>query len=163
MSPEQQIELNLAKTFPTLQGKIRIQRARRIFVDVGAERFAEVFDYLVHRAGFTILCTITGLDLGATLGALYHLAQESGIVLTVAIAVPKEAPVIRTVTSTFPAADAYEREMVDLLGMQVEGLAPGNRYPLPDNWPAGQYPLRKDWKPADEPARPADTKESVNA
>ena len=163
MSPEQQIELDLAKTFPALQGKIRIQRARRIFMDVEAKHFGEVFDYLVQRAGFTILCTITGLDLGPSLGVLYHLAQETGIVLTVAIAVPKEAPVIRTVTSTFPAADAYEREMVDLLGMQVEGLGPGNRYPLPDNWPAGQYPLRKDWKPADEPSRPADTKESVNA
>ena len=163
MSPEQQIELDLAKTFPILQGKIRIQRPRRIFVDVPSERFAEVFDYLVKRAGFTILCTITGLDLGEKLGALYHLAQESGIVLTVAIAVPKEAPVLQTVSSTFPAADAYEREMVDLLGMQVQGLQPGNRYPLPDDWPAGQYPLRKDWKPADETARPADTKESMNA
>ena len=29
--------------------------------------------------------------------------------------------------------------------MQVQGLPPGNRYPLPDDWPQGQYPLRKDW------------------
>jgi Ni,Fe-hydrogenase III component G len=164
MSPEQQIELDLVKAFPALQGKIRIQRARRIFVDVPAERFPEVFDYLFRREGFTILCTITGLDLGKELGVLYHMAQETGIVLTVAIAVPKETPVLQTVSSTFPAADAYEREMVDLLGMQVQGLPPGNRYPLPDDWPAGQYPLRKDWKkPADEKARPADTKESMNA
>jgi len=33
-----------------------------------------------------------------------------------------------------------------MLGVQIEGLPPGKRYPLPDNWPAGQYPLRKDWK-----------------
>ena len=164
MSPEQKIETDLIKIFPILQGKVRIQRARRIFVDVPAERFAEVFAYLYRRGGFTILCTITGLDLGGTFGVLYHLAQEGGIVITVEIAVPKESPAIRTVTSTFPAADAYEREMVDLLGMQVQGLPPGNRYPLPDDWPAGQYPLRKDWKkPADEKDRPADTKESMNA
>ena len=46
----------------------------------------------------------------------------------------------------FPAAHIYERELVDLLGAKVEGLPPGNRYPLPDDWPEVQYPLRKDWK-----------------
>ena len=163
MSPEQQIELDLVRQFPVLQAKVRIQRARRIFVDVPSERFQEVFDYLVKKAGFTILCTITGLDLGDRLSALYHLARESGIVLTASVAVPKEAPIIQTVTSTFPAADAYEREMKDLLGMQVQGLPPGNRYPLPDGWPEGQYPLRKDWRPPDQKERPADTKESTNA
>jgi Ni,Fe-hydrogenase III component G len=35
---------------------------------------------------------------------------------------------------------------VDLLGIKVNGLASGHRYPLPDNWPKGEYPLRKDWK-----------------
>ena len=163
MSPEQQVELNLAKTFPYLHDKVRIPRIRRIFVDVPADHFAEVFKYLHEQAGFTILCTITGLDLGSTLGVLYHMAQEAGTVCTVAIAVPKEAPVIGTVTRTFPAADAYEREMVDLLGMQVQGLAPGNRYPLPDGWPAGQHPLRKDWKPAKEESVSVEPKEPKNA
>jgi membrane-bound hydrogenase subunit beta len=163
MSSEEQIGSDLTKAFPYLQDKIRIPRVRRIFVDVPADRFAEVFQYLYGKAGFTMLCTITGLDLGSTLGVLYHMAQESGTVLTVAIAVPKEAPVIQTVTRTFPAADAYEREMVDLLGMQVEGLAPGNRYPLPDGWPTDQHPLRKDWRPAKEESPASESKEPKNA
>ena len=162
MSAEQDIEKALTEAFPFLQGKFRIQRERRVFVDVPAERFMEVFQHLARKAGFTILCTITGLDLGASLGALYHMARESGIVLTVSVAVPKEAPALPTVTGMFPAADAYEREMVDLLGMQVQGLPPGNRYPLPDGWPAGQYPLRKDWNPADVPNVPV-KKEAANA
>jgi Ni,Fe-hydrogenase III component G len=37
---------------------------------------------------------------------------------------------------------------MDLLGIKVEGLPEGRRYPLPDNWPQGQYPLRKDWDPS---------------
>jgi Ni,Fe-hydrogenase III component G len=32
-----------------------------------------------------------------------------------------------------------------MLGVNVEGLPEGKRYPLPDDWPDGQYPLRKDW------------------
>ena len=60
--------------------------------------------------------------------------------------VPKDKPVIKTVTDYFKQAVLYERELEDLLGMKVEGLPEGRRYPLPDNWPVGDHPLRKDWK-----------------
>jgi Ni,Fe-hydrogenase III component G len=107
--------------------------------------FPEIFDYAVKKLNFSILATITGLDEGATLGFIYHLARENGIVLNLHTNAPKDKPVIKTVTNYFPAADDYERELVDLLGAQVEGLPEGNRYPLPDDWPANQFPLRKDW------------------
>jgi Ni,Fe-hydrogenase III component G len=107
--------------------------------------FPEVFDYAVKQLNFLILATITGLDEGTSLGFIYHLARASGIVLNLHTTAPKDKPVIKTVTEYFPSADAYERELVDLFGAQVEGLPQGNRYPLPDGWPANQFPLRKDW------------------
>lgn len=148
LQQEETLKAELLAKFPFLQDKIRVQRERRLWVDAPAEQVLAVFDYLVKQSGFNMLCTITGLDLGSTLGVLYHMARESGVLLTLATAVPKEKPVLQTVTGYFPAADAYEREMNDLLGMQVQGLVPGQRYPLPDDWPAGQFPLRKDWDPA---------------
>ncbi len=144
---EEDIKKELISKFDYLGDKIRVQRIRRLFADVPANSFAEVFGYAVEKMGFVILATITGLDEGPTLGFIYHLAKENGTILNLHTSVPKETPVIQTITSYFPAADAYERELVDLLGAQVEGLPAGNRYPLPDNWPAGQYPLRKDWNP----------------
>jgi membrane-bound hydrogenase subunit beta len=104
-----------------------------------------VFDYVVKTMKFGILAAITGLDEGPTLGLIYHLARENGIVLNLSTSVPKEKAVLKTITSYFPAADVYEREVIDLLGFKIEGLPPGSRYPLTDDWPAGQYPLRKDW------------------
>jgi membrane-bound hydrogenase subunit beta len=159
MSSEQQIVSDLTQAFPFLQDKFRIARARRIFVNVPPEKFADVFKHIYERAGFTILCTITGLDLGDKLGALYHFAQESGTVLNIQVDVPKDAPILQTVSRTFPAADAYERELVDLFGIQVQGLPPGHRYPLPDGWPTDQHPLRKDWRPATGGSLPVDPKE----
>ena len=44
-------------------------------------------------------------------------------------------------------------ELEDMFGIKVDGLPPGRRYPLPDDFPTDQYPLRKDWKfvqPAEE-------------
>ena len=144
MSEPELIQAELTAKFPFLQGCIQVPRARRVSVDVPAEHVAY------------------GLDLGATLGILYHLAREDGTLVTLATAVPKENPVIQTVTWRFPAADCYERELIDLLGIQVQGLPEGQRYPLPDNWPAGQYPLRKDWKPESLDALPAYVKEPDN-
>ena len=154
MAEEKAIQAELAGKFPFLEARIRIPRARRMFAEAPSEQAGEVLGHLADRMQFTILCTITGLDLGATLGVIYHLARPSGIVLSLATAVPKEKPVLQSVTARFPAAAAYERELADLLGFQVQGVPEGPRYPLPDNWPAGQYPLRKDWTPESLPGAP---------
>jgi Ni,Fe-hydrogenase III component G len=147
MTAEETIQQELASRFDFLRETIRIARPRRIFASAPRERFTEVFDYAIENLDFPILCTITGLDEGENLAAIYHLAQENGITLSLKTTVPKTAPDLPTVTARFPAAEAYERELVDMLGFNVIGLAPGRRYPLPDDWPAGQYPLRKDWSP----------------
>ena len=143
----------LVAAFPSLEGKMRVQRERRLWVDVGLDAFRPVFDRAVDDLGFGILCIITGLDEGEELGFIYHIANEAGTILSLHTRVPKDRPVIASVTDRFPCAHIYERELVDLLGARVEGLPPGNRYPLPDDWPEGQYPLRKDWK--QETAAPA--------
>ncbi len=145
MQEDNDIVAELGAKFPFLQGKMRVQRDRRIFVEAPAEHFGEVFAHLYGPMNFNMLSTITGHDQGANLAAMYHLSRQNRILLSITTAVPKENPVLQSVTCYFPAADAYEREMVDLLGMQVQGLPPGPRYPLPEGWPEGQYPLRKEW------------------
>ena len=145
MPEEDNIKQQLVEKFGYLNDKVTVQRPRRLFANVPLANFDEIFDYVVNSLGFSILITITGLDEGATLGFIYHLARESGIVMNLHTNAPKDSPVIKSITSRFPVADAYERELVDLLGAQVTGLSPGNRYPLPDGWPPNQFPLRKDW------------------
>lgn len=146
MTKEENIQSALVKKFPYLDGKVRVQRARRIFADVALDKFAEVFEYAIKELEFCIFATITGLDDGPTLGFIYHIAREDGIILNLKTGVNKNNPILKTITGYFPCAEIYERELVDLLGAKVEGLPEGKRYPLDDNWPEGEYPLRKDWK-----------------
>jgi Ni,Fe-hydrogenase III component G len=143
---EESLRLRLLASFPFLEGRVVVQRERRVWVEIDYPRFREVFDLVSGELGFGSLCIITGLDEGEELGFLYHLASEEGIVISLHTRAPKSMPRIATVTDRFPAAHIYERELADLLGAEVEGLPPGNRYPLTDDWPQGQYPLRKDWK-----------------
>jgi membrane-bound hydrogenase subunit beta len=140
------IKDDLVKKFSFLEGNIRVQRERRMFATVPYDKFKKVFESLIKDFGFTLLCTITGLDEGTSFSLMYHLAKPDGTVLSIKTSAPKENPVFDTVSKYFPDADIYEREAMDLFGVTINGLPPGKRYPLPDDWPEGQYPLRKDWK-----------------
>lgn len=146
MADEENIQAQLVSRFPYLKDKVRIARARRMFVQTDAQQAQDIIRQAFDGMGFTMMCTITGLDLGDEMAAMYHIARPSGEILSIEAHVAKASPVLKTISDVFPAADHYERELIDLLGFQVVGLPPGNRYPLPDGWPANQYPLRKDWK-----------------
>jgi len=96
--------------------------------------------------GLYYLGTITGLDSGDKFEIIYHFYDDYGLIFNLKVFTPRDNPKVPTVTTVFPGVFLYERELMDLLGIDVEGTPPNRRYPLPDDWPAGQYPLRKDWK-----------------
>ena len=146
MTEEEKIRQELQERFGYLSDAVAIKRKGRIFVDVPAQNFEEVFACATEQMHFDGLLTITGLDTGSDFCVIYHLVREGAIILNMKVAVPREQAEVTTITAHFPNADIYEREISDLLGIKVNGLAQGNRYPLPDNWPANEYPLRKDWK-----------------
>ncbi len=104
------------------------------------------------------LSTITGFDGGESLGGNYHLT-DTNCIITARVKTPRTDPHLPTVTGVFPGAEPYERELEDLFGIKIDGLKPGRRYPLPDDFPTDQYPLRKDWKAAG--ANPGDTVQEV--
>ncbi|HTP58960.1 MAG TPA: NADH-quinone oxidoreductase subunit C [Spirochaetia bacterium] len=154
MSQTETVKTELEARFPFLAGAIRVQRERRLWIEVAQDRFLEVFEHLVKGSQFSNLCTITGLDLGAELGFIYHLARDGGMMANVKTRALK-GRAIRTVTHLFEGAAIYERELEDLLGAKVEGLPSGPRYPLPDDWPTDEHPLLKDWKAKGEAAEAA--------
>lgn len=146
MTEEEKIKKELEEKFTYLKDLVIIKRAGRIFIEVPLDKFDNVFNYAVKELRFLFLSTITGLDQGQAFEVIYHLNKENKIILTLSVKLAKQNPHVKTVTDYFPGADIYEREMVDLLGIEVDGLASGQRYPLPDNWPKDDHPLRKDWK-----------------
>lgn len=145
----------LLERFPIPAADACVVRDRRINALVPAQRFAEIAAWVIRERGFDGLSAITGMDEGETIAVVYHLHRQNSIVLNLKVRLPRDHPAIDSVTRFFPAADLYERELVDLLGVEVRGLAAGRRYPLPEDWPRGDHPLRKDWKDPNAPQPPA--------
>jgi NADH-quinone oxidoreductase subunit C len=59
------------------------------------------------------------------------------------VLVDGEAPAVESITSVWPSANFYEREVFDLFGIRFEGHPDLRRIMMPDEWQG--HPLRKDY------------------
>ena len=123
---------------------VQLLRPNRAWISVTLEDLPELAKWLKEQEGYYHCSTITGLDSGENLEALYHVTSGEGE-LTLRLAVPKTNPHIPTLTAIWPGAVLYERELQDMFGFIVDGHPDPRRYILPEDWPDGVYPLRKDY------------------
>lgn len=141
---EEKLKADLEAKFGAAVTNAAVQRARRVWFDLAPAALPELAAWM-KAYGFDHLSTITGFDEGENLGAEYHFT-DTHMIATARVRTPRTAPAIPSVLAVFPGAVSYEKELEDLLGIKVQGLPPGRRYPLPDDFPTDQFPLRKDWK-----------------
>jgi len=95
------------------------------------------------------LMAITGLDHPAAEGqtegvleAVYLFANEAAIA-GLRVAVPYSHAVIPSICDIYPSATLYERELIELFGLDIEGTPVRDHLVLSDDWPDGVYPMRK--------------------
>ncbi|MFP4005101.1 MAG: NADH-quinone oxidoreductase subunit C [Candidatus Hadarchaeia archaeon] len=124
------------------EGKIKREDQRRIYASVGKDCYLELFDEL-KKNGLNHLTAITGTDIGEKFEILYHLETGNGTLLNISFEVEKENESIESITNIFPGAILYEREIMDMLGLEVKGHPDPRRLFLADSWPEHKHPLRK--------------------
>ena len=113
---------------------------------VVAERLPDVARYIRDQLGYTLLSNITATDYLAdgVIEMVYHFMHlDGGAPLVVKVRVPREQPVVPSITSLWPGADLQEREAYDLYGVFFVGH-PDMRRILTDYGFEG-HPLRKDF------------------
>lgn len=145
---EKEVVRRILERFPVLEGRVHIQRDRRVVMDPLVRRdFEKVFPFLTGGAGFDRLLTLFGSDEKDWLVITYALVNSDEVVLLLRQRAPKTRPAVRSVSSRFPQAVWQEQELSILLGVAVEELPEGESYPLPQDWPKDSHPLRKEWDP----------------
>lgn len=97
---------------------------------------------------FDMLSCVTGIDNGVQANTmevvynLYSIPFNTSLMLKVVL--PRENPVVDSVTSIWRTADWHEREIFDLLGIRFTGHPDLRRILLPADWEG--FPLRKDYQ-----------------
>jgi Ni,Fe-hydrogenase III component G len=100
----------------------------------------------LDEAGWGYLAGITGLDQGVEpdiIEVLYHFCEGAAVV-TIRVHTPRECASVPTICDIIPSATLYERELAEMLGVEVQGMDYRVHLFLPDDWPPDVYPLRKD-------------------
>ena len=123
----------------------KIAGRRRVSVKVPPEAYKEVVRYVAQDLGLEFLSCLSGIDRGKSLEVVAHIGYS--LCILVRTEVPKENPEIDSITDILPAANLYEREAHDLLGIRFRGHPNLKRIFLPEDWPEGVYPLRKEYSP----------------
>lgn len=117
----------------------------RAFVEVAPESVPEISGVLFNALGAR-LQTASGVDTPAGIEVLYHWALDGeGCVISVRTLLERGNPEIESITSVCPAAEWIERELWELLGVQVRNHPDLRHLLLRDDWPNGRYPLRRDF------------------
>jgi NADH:ubiquinone oxidoreductase subunit C len=142
--------------------RVSAPEPERLDVYLPADKIVEAVQAMVDAGGWH-LSAITGLDIpqstpsqgtpasGATpegvtsegaIEILYHFCQGAAVV-TLRIQVPYSLPAAPSICGVIPAATLYEREMIEMFGVNLVGTPSQARLLLPDDWPDRIYPLRK--------------------
>ncbi len=122
-------------------------RKNRITVKTTADRLHDATTTSQAVLGFDRLITISTVDNGATFELLYHLIGPHRFIISLAIGLPRDKPVVPTMSDLLPPAAIYERQIHDLFGIMFEGHPGLKKIILNEDWPDNEYPLRKDWNP----------------
>jgi NADH-quinone oxidoreductase subunit C len=101
----------------------------------------------VQAAGYNFLEDVTAVDwfpssprFQLSYHIVSHIYKER---LRLRVMVDGDAPSVESITSVWPAANFYEREVFDLFGIGFEGHPNLRRIMMPDDWQG--HPLRKDY------------------
>jgi len=102
--------------------------------------------------GFAALCDLTGWDLlkyaanppSTDIAIVYYLhSLIHRHHLTLKVLAPRDTGTVPSVSSVWPVANYFEREVFDLLGVHFAGHPNLKRIMMPDDWIGS--PLRKDY------------------
>ncbi len=144
-----------------------IQRAdlpddRRMYVFVAPEFIKEICRYIFRdlNARYVISIGTDDRPFSGTFLVAHDFAFDRDHVLCSVLAhLPAGNARIDTISDVVPAANWAEREIRDLVGIEITGHPYPKRLVLPDGWPDGVHPLRKEFSWNQVPEGFDDTRE----
>lgn len=80
---------------------------------------------------------------------LYHFCNAAAVT-SLRVRLPYLGAQIDSICGLVSSASFYEREAMELLGIEFKDTPITSHLILPDDWPAGVYPLRKSFKGFDK-------------
>jgi len=154
MSLTHEREDNLIKTvkenFPADVKDATTVRRSRINITVAPEKIVEVAVFLRDKLGFDHPSGVSAVDYNreSRFEIVYHLSSiqsqgQQDIVINLKESVPRNSPRATSLVKVWPGVENYERESMEMFGLQFDGHPRPEKLFLNDNWD-GPPPMRKE-------------------
>ncbi|MGA3178893.1 MAG: NADH-quinone oxidoreductase subunit C [Verrucomicrobiota bacterium] len=120
---------------------------RCLYVFVEASALKRVCEYVFRKMDARYVTSIGADDRpfsGSFLVAHNFAFDGDHLLCSILADVSGGAPRVESISEVVPAANWAERELRDLVGIELTGHPYPKRLVLPDGWPEGVHPLRKD-------------------
>ena len=152
VSKAEKVANAIAGRFPNAQVEVKTNKwnRERVWVRVEKSEYRELMKFIKELDGNAHYSIGIEQDLGEELGFLNHLViyydDAPAVSLIVDVRTSKDEPTLPDVSDIFPIALQFEREGMEMVGIEFEGAPDRRRLFLPDDFPEGIYPLRLDDK-----------------
>ncbi len=142
----------IEERFPEAEVQMKTNKwgRQRVWIRVPREKYRELMGFIKALDGGAHYSIGIEQDWGDELGFLSHLVihydDAPAVSLIVDVHAPKDDPVIPDISDIFQIALQFEREGMEMVGIDFENAPDKRRLFLPDDFPEGIYPLRLDDK-----------------
>jgi NADH-quinone oxidoreductase subunit C len=100
-------------------GKVYKKQNGSVFLLVPKQELPEALAEL-HSKGVSRISSISGYDNGKEIEVIYHFDLD-GKIINLKMTIERKNPKIKTITDLFPGAELFERELAEMLGVEVVG------------------------------------------
>lgn len=154
MSLSHEREDNLIKkikeNFPADVKEASTLRRSRINVTVAPERITDIAIFLRDKLGYDHPSGVSAVDYNreARFEIVYHLStiknqDQQDIIINLKASIPRNNPRAISLVKVWPGVENYERESLEMFGIQFDGHPHPEKLFLNDNWD-GPPPMRKE-------------------
>ncbi|MEM1513285.1 MAG: NADH-quinone oxidoreductase subunit C [Candidatus Thermoplasmatota archaeon] len=121
-----------------------------IWVSVDREKLREAIELMINfSSDFPHFSIISASDLGNEIELNYHFTVDYGKnleekIVSFKVILPKSDLRIKSITSLIPSAIFSEREIKEMVGVEIEEIPDDRHMFLTEDFPPGIYPWRRD-------------------
>ena len=147
---EDRLVKTIKENFPTDVKNATAIRRSRIDVTVLPDKIVDVAFFLRDKMGFDYPTGVSAVDYNteSRMEIVYHLStirnsDQRDIVINLKESLPRNNPRTTSLVKVWPGVENYERESIEMFGLQLDGHPRPEKLFLNDNWD-GPPPLRKE-------------------
>ncbi len=101
-------------------GKVYKKEKEKVWISVPKKNLINTCEKLKTEYGVRRIISISGYDTGRNIEVIYHFELGHGV-LNLKIKVSKKSNKIKSITPVFKSANLFERELFEMLGLDITG------------------------------------------